>query len=390
MTSPSSGVVAQYFAFVAGPMDLHLFDIDNAPRNREDAQRVYESIEESQRPRLHFVEDAEQFAALPKKKACVTPMDFLQGHDPLVDLDVHWDLLSKRSLALSNLPSPPTHVVDSTLVPGEVVSEESLREEVACMLSPIEARALPFVVKMPHGLGSYAVFMVRNEERRAMCLQVLGDELPSMLQAWTLTGDSKTPPSLLLQDLISGPSLGVSIFVTQKGRPVFISCVDQLLGDDDCWAGGLVDYTQQEALGERYRNIIDQVAAYVYERGYWGPMGVDVMTDETGRQLIIDMNIRHTGDLTLGLMKIHFWEKNGLPLAWLDPCVFVRGDRNQFEEAFRDDLESGALVITGWSHVPNAGSEGEGTFSFCALLAGAKDKESLQQIIDRVALQRVS
>ncbi|KAJ4394867.1 hypothetical protein N0V93_004087 [Gnomoniopsis smithogilvyi] len=386
----SSGVVAQYFAFVTGPMDLHLFDLDNAPTNRADAQRVYESIEESQRPRLHFVEEAEKFAALPQKKACVTPMDFLQGHEPLVDLDAHWDLLSKRSLALSDLPSPPTQVIDSKWVPGDAVSESGLEQEVARMLAPIEAHDLPFVVKMPHGLGSHAVFMVRNEERRAMCLQVLGDELPSMLQTWTLTGDSKTPPSLLLQELVSGPSLGISVFITKKGGPIFISCVDQVLGDDDCWAGGLVDYTQQEALGAHYRETIERVAAYVYARGYWGPMGVDVMTDETGQQLIIDMNIRHTGDLTLGMMKHHFWEKNDLPLAWLDPCVFVRGNRDQFEETFRDDLESGGLVITGWSHVPNAGSEGGDSYSFCALLAGAKDKERLQQIIDRVALQRVT
>lgn len=372
-------------------MDLHLFDVDvAATQNRADAKRVYECIEESQRPRLHFVEDAQKFAALPKKKACVTPMDFLQDHNPLVDLDAHWDLLSKRSLALSSLPSPSTQVIDSGLIPGDAVSEEEMQEDVARMLAPIEAHVLPFVVKMPHGLGSHAVFMIRNEERRAECLQVLRDELPSMLQTWTLTGDSKTPPSLLLQELVSGPSLGVSIFITKKGRPIFISCVDQVLGDDDCWAGGLVDYRQQEALGEYYKATLDEVVAYVYERGYWGPMGVDVMTDETGRQLIIDMNIRHTGDLTLGMMKHHFWEKNGLPLAWLDPCVFVRGNRDQFEETFRGELDTGALVITGWSHVPNPESEGGHTHSFCALLAGAKDKGALDQLIGRVATQRVT
>lgn len=369
---------------------MHLFEIDNAPTNRADAQRVYASIEKSQRPRLHFVEDASKFAALSKKKACVTPMDFLEGHDPLVDLAAQWDLLSKRSLALSNLPSPPTRVIDSELVPGNVVVEEEVQEEVARMLAPIETHGLPFVVKMPHGLGSHAVFMVRNEERRAMCLQVLRDELPLMLQTWTLTGDSKTPPSLLLQDLIPGPSLGVSIFITKKGRPIFISCVDQVLGDDDCWAGGLVDYTQQETLGEHYRETIDLVAAYVFERGYWGPMGVDVMTDEAGRQLIIDMNIRHTGDLTLGMMKHHFWEKNELPLAWLDPCVCVRGDRDQFEHAFQDEIASGVLVIAGWSHVHSTGPEGDYVYSLCALLAGAKDKAQLQQIIDLVALQRLA
>lgn len=316
-------------------------------------------------------------------------MDVLDAGTPLIAQDAHWALLSKRDLALAGteaLPSPKTDVVDSLLLPGaaEKAGEEEVKAEVDRMLAPVATRPLPFVVKMPHGLGSHAVFILRSEASRGECLRVLREELPWMLRGAT----AATPVSLLLQDFVGGASLGVSAFVTRSGRAVFLACAEQILGADDCWAGGLVDYRRQGELEARYRDVVERVARYVFERGYWGPMGVDVMVDEgTGRQVIVDMNIRHTGDLTLGLMRRHLWEDLGLPVAWLDPAMVVRGDRDRFEEVFREEMESGAMVIAGWCHV-----EGEGGFMYSigGVVVGAKDREELQRIIDRVALERLT
>ncbi|KAL8919695.1 MAG: hypothetical protein Q9208_006648 [Pyrenodesmia sp. 3 TL-2023] len=56
-------------------------------------------------------------------------MDFLDGHGALVDQDAHWDLLSKRTLALSGLPSPPTEVIDSMLLADETSDQAVLAKE---------------------------------------------------------------------------------------------------------------------------------------------------------------------------------------------------------------------------------------------------------------------
>lgn len=385
------GCVAQYFGFVAGPMDLWLFDLDRTEyepaqdmrTHRADAQRVYEGLSEQYRPRIHFVESAEQVAAVPKKKAVVQPMDFLDGHSPLVDQDIHWDLMSKRSLALSELPSPPTEVIDTRLRPHQVRDETLVAEELERMLARIQTHALPFVVKLPLGLGGHAVFMVRNETRRESCLQVLREELPSMLQAMTADNETLTPPSLLVQQIVSGETVGVSLFVTKAGRAVFLSCADQIIDDGDNWAGGVIDYSRQDALGSQYREIVELVAKYAYQRGYYGPMGVDVMTDEAGRQLIVDMNIRQTGDLTLGLMGKHFWEKHGLVYAGLIPAMSVQGDREQFERTFALELETGALIIVGWSRAW-ATSARDSVWSACSLIAGGRNMEELKLLMDRV------
>lgn len=386
------GCVAQYFGFVAGPMELWLFDPDQGAHepasevrpHRIDAQRVYAALNEGQRPRLHFAESAAQVAASPQKKAVITPVDFLDGHRPLIDQAVQWDLQSKRSLALSDLPSPPTEVMDTILRPSQVADATLVAGEAARMLAPIETHVLPFVVKLPLGLGGHAVFMVRDETRRASCLQVLRDELPFMLQNLTAENEILTPPSLLLQEVIPGDTVGVSLFVTKAGRAVFISCIDQIIDDGDNWAGGVVDFTRQEALGDTYHDTIEMVAAYAFERGYWGPMGVDIMTDGTGRQIIIDMNIRQTGDFTLGLMGRHFWKDRGLPCAGLVPALAVQGDRDQFENTFYDVIATGALIIVGWCRSWGPGPEGDFVWSTCSLIVGAKDRDRLQQLMARI------
>ncbi|KAL9628511.1 MAG: hypothetical protein Q9164_007245, partial [Protoblastenia rupestris] len=191
------GCLAQYYGFIAGPMDLYLFDLDKTkaeiaddsikskkaiPTHRTDAERVLQDLQTSQQPKLHFVKDSKTVATIDKKKAVITPMDFLDGHDPLVDQDAHWNLLSKRTLALSDLPSPPTEVIDSILRADDqtILNEEAvLEKEIDRMLKRIASRPLPFVVKLPQGLGGHAVFMITEEEKRQSCLTLLRAELPS-------------------------------------------------------------------------------------------------------------------------------------------------------------------------------------------------------------------
>ena len=382
------GCLAQYYGFVAGPMDLHLFDLDEpvlksaidstnvsqpARTHRIDAEDIFQQLQVSQRPNLHFVEESKKVAAIDKQKAIITPMDFLDGNKPLVDQGAHWDLLSKRTLALSTLPSPPTDVIDSILRPDQKDDEALLETEIDRMLKRIALRPLPFVVKLPLGLGGHAVFMVKQESQRQECLTILHEELPSMFQSLTLENEAKKPVSLLIQDIVAGPSAGVSIFVTKAGRPVYISTSAQILNEREQWNGGFMDYTTQEAQGELYHDIIVKVADYVWKRGYWGPMGIDVMTDQHGHQFIVDMNVRQTGSYTLGLMKKHFYEQRNLPVGGLVCPLAVKGDRNSFEKQFAKEIEDGTLVVAAWCHARG--------YSACGLLLGAENRERMEVLM---------
>lgn len=398
------GCLAQYYGFVSGPMDLYLFDMDKTkwetawenlswtkqtPTHRVDADRVFQAIEPSQRPQVHFVQTAQQVVDLPQKKAVITPMDFLDGQRLLVDQEAHWEMLSKRSLALSNIPSPQTQVIDTILQPEQIGDTDVLSSEIARMLQPVERNPVPFVVKLPLGMGGHAVFMVRDEHQRKDCLAVLNAQLPLMFQSLTRENKDRNPVSLLIQRVVPGDSAGVSVFITRTGRVVFVSCSEQILDERNYWSGGYMDFTRQEVLEKQYKDIVLRVAEYVYSRGYHGPMGIDVMTNEDGEQLVVDMNIRQTGSYTLGLMKRHFWENLKLPLGGLICPFAVRGDRDEFERQFVREIEEGSLVIAAWCR-GRGGPGGMFVYSICGLLLGGKDRESLDSLMDRLNKIRLS
>lgn len=402
------GALSQYYGFAAGPMDLHLFDMDRTamekamasmtwgaaapaePEHRRDAHRTYAVLSEAQRPRLHFVERADDVAARPQKKITITPMDFLDGHGPLVDQEAHWRLLSKRTLALAgeDLPSPPTQIVDTVLRPDQTGDAAAVAAEIERMLEAVVTRALPFVVKLPLSLANQGVFVITDEEKRQACITNLREQLPAIFAALSEDNAALTPASLLLQDVIPGECPAVSFFVTKTGRSVFICSTDQLKDERDYWAGSFIDYREQEALNEKYKDIIDTAAAYVFKHGFYGPMGVDIMVTPEGKQLVVDLNVRQTGSLVLGFMKKHFWENGKLPLASLICPIPVMGEREKFETAFASEIEEGRLVICAWSKGKAAG--GIFVYGIAAVLIAAETLEGLRELSGRVNALRVN
>ena len=284
------GCMAQFYGFISGSMDLHLFDVDATRMERAmstfswtaaershriDARRTYERVQADQRPRLHFIEMPEQAVQLgqTKKLATVSPMDFLD-HDPqitVVPQEAHWKMLSKRTLAESGLPTPPTEIIESELVAlsngaavdpvtnpfyqrglsdpyanVDFVPDKDVDKETTRMLASLEQRPVPFVVKLPHGYGGHAVFVVRDEQQRQHCLDTLREQLPDFL-----------PTCLLVQDLLPGKSIAVSFFVTKAGRAVFVSASEEVHNEAGSWTGGLMDYAAQDALAaQRHRHIV--------------------------------------------------------------------------------------------------------------------------------------
>ncbi|KAF2123831.1 hypothetical protein P153DRAFT_401405 [Dothidotthia symphoricarpi CBS 119687] len=380
------GCMSQFYGFVAGPMDLHLFDIDATKMerayqtfswtaaersHRQDARRTYERVQASQRPNLHSIETPGQAVELGKTKklATASPIDFL-NHDPqitVVPQEAHWKMLSKRTLAESGLPTPPTQIIESQLVAlsngaavdpvnnpfyqrglsdpyanVDYVPDKDSDKETTRMMAALVDRPLPFVVKLPHGYGGHAVFV----------------------------------------DLLPGKSIAVSFFVTKAGRAVFVSASEEVHNEAGSWTGALMDYAAQDALSVQSNDIINTVAAYVYEKGFYGPMGVDVMTDDQGKIYVIDLNVRHTGSYSLGLMKKHFLENQKLPFGGLLAPIPIMGDRDAFERRFADEIESGRLVITAWCHSKVAG--GLVTYNAAGMIAGAETREQFLEFMDRL------
>lgn len=85
---------------------------------------------------------------------------------------------------------------------------------------------------------------------------------------------------------------------------MFISYAKQFIDEESIYRGSILAYERQDEHEPRSRGIIDQLAAYVNEQGFYGPVGADVMTDTSeGKHYVVDMNVRLTGDCMMGPLK---------------------------------------------------------------------------------------
>jgi len=310
-------------------MRLYLFDIDppeydivnglveSPPAHRTDAAKVIEGIVISQRPKIEYISDATTFQAPPGVLIfAYPPQDFLDKHPAIMSQELNYKLQSKRELVFSGLPTPNTDVIDTVLEPVDIADSAKVEAESQRILEIIRSHRFPFVIKFPLAVGGLGVFVVRNELQLAAAEKLgrLAEEIPRMLRSIKPENAHLHPACLCLQDVVDGGTTrNLSIFVTKEGRAEFLSCCEQFIDEEDgIWRGSIIDYARQEELERQYRPLIDQMAAYVYGYGFYGPMGGDVMTDGSGNQFIVDLNTRVTGDVMMGPLRGHYYERRGM------------------------------------------------------------------------------
>lgn len=178
-----------------------------------------------------------------------------------------------------------------------------------------------------------------------------------MLQNLSPLNQHLHPCCLVLQEYVPGESGALSLFVTRKGRLIWIAGGLQSFNEANAFLGGIISYPDRPQLQKKYRALDTQIAEYLHARGYYGPCGADVMTNPTtGRHMVIDLNVCATSSYTLGCLKGHLYEERGLTDALSQTTVGHR-DLGEFQEHFQKELREGCLVIYAWTpHLPDGAS----------------------------------
>lgn len=371
-------------AFPAGKMPVLFFNVDpkepegNASRvYSKDASEILNQLHPDQRPYLDFVLGPEHLQLSSNTELVVlNPLDRLAHLPHVVDPEVHYDLLSKRGLAHSGLPTPSTVVIDTLLVPTDNLTQTQLDYEVQRMMHPIRERQIPFIVKVPQAVGGLGTFIFREEAQREFAIPILQHELHQMLQAITPSNQHLHPCCLILQDFITGETMDLNMFVTQKGRPIFTGCSRSSQDHQGLWKGCAMTYSEQPKLQKRYAKTMDQVASFLYSKGYYGPVGLDILTDQDGEHLIVDLNARMDGAYSMGCLQGHF-QRRGLSEALLY-SFSPRCSQFHFRQHFDQEFSRGAFVLITWTSGP------PGDPSLTLLCMGAQNREELEHFIIRV------
>ncbi|THV52682.1 hypothetical protein BGAL_0072g00180 [Botrytis galanthina] len=348
----------------------------------EDFQKSVAVLPPDQRPIITFRADLDVSILSANSKVVLSrPTDCLEHLPHLIDPVVHYEILSKRGLAYSDLPSPPSTVIDTILLPHRLQDSATKSTEATRMASTLDSYKMPFVVKLPQSAGK-GTFILWTEAQLSQLKKTLQLQLEHMLEQLTDANYDMHPCSLVLQDYISGKVVALSLFITRSGRPIFVGCCKQKFNDDGHWIGGSISYRHQNKFRERYADCMNQTAKFLHKKGYYGPCGIDILTSTSGKQYIIDLNARITGTFNLGLVTGHFAQR-GLGKAMLNAAYFSCS-RAEFEQHFAAELQEGRIIITAWTYDASI------ALSYGVFIIGGTDgpeiKQKLMQVLSHAVL----
>ncbi|ERF76996.1 hypothetical protein EPUS_06864 [Endocarpon pusillum Z07020] len=377
---------SQRFTFAAGKMETVLFDFEHQA-GRLDAIRTLSVLPESQRPEVTFVAGIDDLMRKKSKSqlVIVAPHERFSPHRQTIDPDVLYQLLSKRCLALSGLPTPQTAILDLDDCSG------SVDRKLSVAASWIRGFGLPRVFKTQQGMSSFGTFLVRTElEREDLIQSLLGGVLRTTLESVNSANIHLKPSTLLSQQMISQCSacFSTSFFVRKNGDFTFLGACRQDFSESNIWLGASICYLEQDWLQQRLCTIICQTSRYLHERGYHGPAGADIIVEDAdglqpSRQWIVDLNVRMTGSLTLAFLRGHFSVKRGLHEACITQRFKLPLKRVEFCKAFAREIREGRLIIVAWFHDTTSG------FSWANLIVGAEDGLELKRLMGMVKARAV-
>ncbi|KAI9370879.1 hypothetical protein BJX61DRAFT_544189 [Aspergillus egyptiacus] len=393
----AANLIPQRYAFSAGRMPLVILDAiaatqsnseregdartaDSVPGHHHlDIHQTFAQLQPDQRPIVSFAKNPASIElGLDARIAVLVPTDSLSHLPHLTCPETHYKLLSKRGLAVSGLPTPPSRVIDTILVDSDDPDPSLLAKEAARMADEaIEQHPVPFMVKLPQSISGMGTFAVTSETDRMRIKGMLTTQLEVMLGQLNPSNRALHPCSIVVQDFVDGPVVALSLFVTKTGQPRFVSCCEQLFDDRAHWIGGRISYRLQAGFQKTFSALMGQVAAFLHRRGYHGPAGVDIVTDpHSGERLVIDLNVRVTGTFHLGPLRGHFTRRG------LFDAAMTSGDfsctRDVFEQAFSDEIRQGSLIVSGWAHDESRSK------SHAAITVGASDSDTLQEYLQRI------
>ncbi|KAL9599990.1 MAG: hypothetical protein Q9219_003459 [cf. Caloplaca sp. 3 TL-2023] len=410
-------VLPQRDAFVMGKMPVIMFNgvgpESYAASSKEGARKTLRALQKGQRPKLVFLDGPRLIST---KKigidvlASKLVLDGLEGLPLTVDLETIYFLNSKAALCTSGLPTPKSVLleledlcVDPTaccstcrlakediLIPLDCTGSRRpwLGTQISRIFSWLSGQNIPFVLKLQQTFGGAGTFMVTSPEDLSNIKREFTDIiLPKLLPQVTSSNARLKPATLIASELIKDPigDWGLTFFLTKTGRCIFLAVTEQIIDSTQSWIGSTISYKAQEKLKEKFTPLMDKIGSWLHSHGYLGPCGADILESEESEAPntfnIVDLNVRITGSLPLGLMKGHFSERRRLHEA-SSFAVTTRMTRASFIGRFKDKIQQGNIIIASWYEDPISG------VSCGSLVVGARDRAALE--IEVVAIKDVT
>ncbi|KAF8851058.1 hypothetical protein BDZ45DRAFT_602008 [Acephala macrosclerotiorum] len=373
LPSPSTRIPARYCEHL-GPRSSH-----SALETCYSSSLTPLTVKLTKRLRLHF------------KLAWRLPLDGMNLIPYSLDPDVHYELLSKRGLAVAPFPTPRySHLLDLNLdesTKWQMDSEIPEREDAVEfwmneITMAVSNQALPFVLELQQTIFGKGTFIVKTEDRRSSLLA----QPPNLMRS-NADRTNKYNKHLLLSTFVitnfidspeDSPSFAITFFVRRNGTHAFINCCEQSLSNSNTWNGSSITFSQQDRHQKYFSKTVADVASYLHSKGYYGCVGIDVLEDKLGKQWVVDMNVRPPGSLILGLVKGFLSVDRDFDEASLLSSVKVKATKETFLGKLSEEFDEGRLIMLAWYEDLNH------KVNWTSLIISGKTKEAVNNLIQRI------
>ncbi|MCJ1235454.1 hypothetical protein MMC14_003422 [Varicellaria rhodocarpa] len=407
-------LIPQRDAFVSGDMKVIIFNTDQSDErtsySREEAERTMNELDLKQRPQLLVLPSPGSISLEENGIDLLVSKMVLDGFDGYpftIDLETLYFLNTKEALCTSGLSTPNCVLIevegsnpeaqtccgtcssstDSISIPASCSGARGkwLSCQISYMTSRVAAHPLPFVFKNQQAYAGGGTIMVSSAKQKEQLIDNLTNRiLPKLLSLINSSNAHLKPATLLLSDLVESPinDYGITFFVTKSGECIFIGVTEQRVDPNNAWIGNKISYLEQDKLRSKFEKIMQEIGAWLHGYGYYGPVGADILetAPPNGTQgffHIVDLNVRTSGSLALGLLKGHFSGERGLHEA-SSFAINVRMGREEFITLMADRYRERRILIVSWYEDKIA------EISYAHVIVGAEDKRRLEKEMELV------
>ncbi|KAL8756014.1 MAG: hypothetical protein Q9184_004636 [Pyrenodesmia sp. 2 TL-2023] len=256
------------------------------------------------------------------------------------------------------------------------------------ILARISAHPIPFVLKTQQGVEGGGTFMISSSEELSKLKATLSTLLlPKLLSSVVARNAYLNPATLILSEMVTDVvgNWGLTFFITKAGVCVFLAATQQIMDSSKAWLGSKISYLAQEKLKRKFTPIMEEIGAWLHGYGYFGPCGADILeamnsddpAERSTTMKIVDLNVRTSGSLILGLLKGHFSGGRRLHEATV-LSVTTKMTRGSFVGKLNDEYRAGRLVIVSWCE------DVESKVSYGFVVVGAPNAEALDREVAKI------
>jgi len=212
------------------------------------------------------------------------------GHDP----DMHYKVLSKNCIPEMGANSPH-HMTK-------------------------EDYTVPCFIKVSHSHSGNGTYKAKTREQAQKIIKYIRDEVHC------------TEPSISeVVDDITG-NYCAQFYLRKNGTIRWLGVTIQNITEDFDYNGNYCNWNEQMALKKKLYSSVMPVKEYLHKKGYFGIIGVDVLTSKSGNY-VIDVNPRINGSTKLVIMAPHLAAR-GFPTSTMVPIPNIRGNEIEMMRMF--------------------------------------------------------